>query len=199
MNQGLQNELRTLRQQVLQSEHRRTPDIVANLAVGMRYMLAYAYDCKALTLEECRTYWERTWQALSNAATAQAEHHAGEEPVRRFRALLSAALTAGLAHVADASIRTDPPAIPEHWGWRGHERGVDEETERVWQPLGACIGWLHGDRLYLDPEAAFSVVQRLADSQQAPLPVTQQTLWKRMHEQGCCVAKPVNKRIRRDA
>jgi hypothetical protein len=120
---GLPTELRTLRQQVLQGEHRRTPDIVAHLAVGMRYLLVYAHDCGALVEEECRTYWERTWQTLGDAATAQHEHHAGEEPVSRFRALLSAALTAGLAHVANASTRTDPPAIPEHWGWRGHELG----------------------------------------------------------------------------
>jgi len=121
---------------------------------------------------------------LGDVATAQSEHQAGEEPVRRFFALLSAALTAGLAHMADASTRTDPPATPEHWGWRVHKQRIGEDPKRVDQPLGACIGWLHGDRLYLDPEAAFSVVQRLAESQQAPLPVTQQTLWKRLHEQG---------------
>src|SRR5262249_17325526 len=34
------------------------------------------------------------------------------------------------------------------------------------------------------PDAVFSVVQRLAETQQAPLPVTQHTLWKRMHERG---------------
>jgi Domain of unknown function (DUF927) len=182
--QGIQSELRALRQQSLHDGHRRTPDIVANLALGMQYVLAYAHASGAFTREECRTYWERTWQALGNASTAQHEHQAGEEPVGRFRALLSAALSAGLAHVADASTRTDPPATPQHWGWRGHEQRIGEDTTMVWQPLGACIGWLHGERLYLDPEAVFSVVQRLAESQQAPLPITQQTLWKRMHEQG---------------
>jgi hypothetical protein len=182
--QGLPAEVRTLRQQALQGGHRRTPDIVANLALGMQYALAYAHDYGALTHDECCTYWERTWRALDTAAQAQHEHQAGEDPVERFRALLSAALTAGLAHVADASTRTAPPAIPEHWGWRGCERRSGEDVEMVWQPQGACIGWLHGDRLYLDPEVSFSVVQRLADSQQAPLPITQQTLWKRIHEQG---------------
>jgi len=62
--QGLPTELRTLRQQVLHSEHRRTPDIVAHLALGMQYVLAYAHDCDALTTEECHMYWERTWQIL---------------------------------------------------------------------------------------------------------------------------------------
>jgi hypothetical protein len=201
--QGLPAELRALRQQVLQGGHRRTPDIVANLALGMQYFLAYAHDGGALTLDECRTYWERTWRALGDVATAQSEHHAGEEPVRRFFALLSAALTAGLAHMADASTRTDPPAIPEHWGWRVYKQRIGEDPKSedpkiVYQPLGACIGWLHGDRLYLDPEAAFSVVQRLADTQQAPLPITQQTLWKRMHEQGVLRRETGQQKIRYD-
>jgi hypothetical protein len=53
-----------------------------------------------------------------------------------------------------------------------------------------CVGWLANDRLYLEPEAAFSVVQKLAESQKAPLPITQQTLWKRMHEHGLLICLP---------
>ena len=112
---GLPAALRALRQQVLQGGHRRTPDIVANLALGMQYVLAYAHACRALTLDQCRTYWKRAWQALNTAATAQVERHAGEEPVQRFRALLSATLTAGLAlcggrQHSDRSA-TDPRAL----------------------------------------------------------------------------------------
>ena len=193
---GLPAALRALRQQVLQGGHRRTPDIVANLALGMQYVLAYAHACRALTLDQCRTYWKRAWQALNTAATAQVEHHAGEEPVQRFRALLSATLTAGLAHVAAASTRTDPPPTPEHWGWRGHERRMGEDSDMVWQPLGACIGWLHGDRLYLDPEAAFSVVQRLAESQQAPLPLPSRPSGNACMSRACCAVKLASKRIK---
>ena len=39
-----------------------------------------------------------------------------------------------------------------------------------------------GSTLILKPRSAW--YSGLADSQQAPLPITQQTLWKRMHEQG---------------
>src|SRR5262249_30280092 len=40
------------------------------------------------------------------------------------------------------------------------------------------------------PEAAFHTVQRFAGGQQAPLPITQRTLWKRMREQGMLVTQP---------
>ena len=66
----------------------------------------------------------------------------------------------------------------------------------VWQPLGACIGWLHGDRLYLDPEAAFSVVQRLAESQQAPLPLPSRPSGNACMSRACCAVKLASKRIK---
>lgn len=184
VSQGLHAEITTLRHAALTSGHRRTPEMVGNLALGIQYLLAYAHDSGALSLEECTALWHRSWTAVGNAGEAQSEHQANEEPVRRFLALLTGALTAGLAHVADAHTLDHPWTQPEQWGWRGHEYRKGEDVEMSWQPLGNCVGWLAHDRLYLEPEAAFSVVQKLAESQKAPLAITQQTLWKRMHEQG---------------
>jgi hypothetical protein len=188
--QSLPAELRSLRQQALQGGHRRTPDMVANLALGMQYVLAYAHDCSALTLEECRTYWERTWQALGDVAAAQQEHQAGEEPASRFLALLVGTIAAGHAHVADAKTLQAPTQDSEYWGWREKTIGTGDNVREERQPCGACVGWLHDTRLYLEPEAAFHAVQRFAEGQQAPLPITQRTLWKRMREQGMLVTQP---------
>ena len=68
--------------------------------------------------------------------------------------------------------------LPEGWGWRWVPHNYE------WQPQGRCIGWLNGDNLYLDPEAAYATVQALAREQNDPIPVTAQTLWKRLHERG---------------
>jgi hypothetical protein len=165
MVQGLPAERRTLRQHCLHDGHRRTPDIVANLALGMWYFLAYAHDCGALTHEECCAYWERTWQALVDVATAQAEHHAGEEPVRRFLTLLAGAIAAGHAHVADARALGAPQKDAEYWGWREQTVGTGAHAREERQPLGSCIGWVHDTRLYLEPEAAFHIMQRFAEGQ----------------------------------
>jgi hypothetical protein len=188
--QSLPAELRTLRQQALQGGHRRTSDMVASLALGMQYALAYAHDCGAHTLEECHTYWERTWQALEDVVTAQQEHQAGEEPAGRFLALLAGAIAAGHAHVADAKTLQAPTQDSEYWGWREKTIGTGDNVQEERQPCGACVGWLHETRLYLEPEAAFHAVQRFAEGQQAPLPITQRTLWKRMREQGMLVTQP---------
>jgi hypothetical protein len=188
--QHLPAELRALRQQALQGGHRRTPDMVANLALGMQYVLAYAHDCGVLTVEECRRYWERTWQALGDVATAQQEHQAGEEPAGRFLALLVGAIAAGHAHVAEAKTLQAPTHDAEYWGWREKTIGTGDDAREEKQPCGACVGWVHETRLYLEPEAAFHAVQRFAEGQQAPLPITQRTLWKRMREQGMLVTQP---------
>ena len=188
--QGLYAEMVALRQQALQGPHRRTPEIIANLALGMQYFLAYAQDHNALSEAECHTLWDRAWQALGEAGAAQQEHQTSEEPVGRFLALLTGALAAGQAHVADARTLHKPRHDPAHWGWREHTLGTGVYQRQEWQPLGTCVGWLDGARLYLEPEAAFSVVQKLADTQKAPMCTTQQVLWKRMHEHGLLVRDP---------
>ena len=141
-------------------------------------------------MEECWRYWERTWQALGDVATAQQDHQAGEEPVSRFLALLAGAIAGEHAHVADARTLDAPRKDAAYWGWRERTVGTGENARDEWHPLGPCIGWVQGDRLYLEPEAAFHAVQRFAEGQQAPLPITQRTLWKRMREHGMLVTQP---------
>jgi len=188
--QGLPTELGDLRQRAFQGGHRRTPDTVANLALGMQYVLAYAHTCGALTLEACHTYWERTWHALGETAAAQQEYQAGEEPTSRFLALLAGAVATGHAHVADAKTLQAPSHDPEYWGWRAQSIGTGDTTREEWHPCGACVGWVDETRLYLEPEVVFHTVQRFAEGQQAPLSTTQKTLWKRMREHGMLVTQP---------
>jgi hypothetical protein len=75
--------------------------------------LASTHDCGALTLGECRSYWERTGQALGDAAAARQEQQAGEEPTSRFLALLAGAVAAGQAHVAAAHTLQVPRHTPD--------------------------------------------------------------------------------------
>jgi len=61
-----------------------------------------------------------------------------------------------------------------NYGWR-----LDHG---VWQPLGELIGWFDGEEIYLEPEIAFAMVQKLGRDQGRPLAVTPKTLWKRLAE-----------------
>jgi hypothetical protein len=154
--------------------HRRTPAIVADLALGLRYLLMFAYEVGAIDASEAEWFWAWGWDALAKLAAEQSSHQLAGEPTRRFRELLAAALASGRAHVASPS--GDQPDSPEAWGWR---LSGDE-----WRPHGERIGWLAVDALYLEPEAAYAAVQKQGRDSGDPLTVTARTLRKRLHERG---------------
>jgi hypothetical protein len=167
--------------------HARTPGIVADLALGLRYFLDFAVDVGAVTPAEREELARRGWQALSEAAEQQVAEIAGQDPATRFLQLVAAAIASGRVHLTDREGR--PPRDPEQWGWRGKERtyrgeGGCPETGADFTPQGRQIGWVAGEDIYLEPEAAYAEVQRLAEDQGEPLPVTQRQLHKRLNERG---------------
>src|SRR5205823_11552060 len=133
--------------------HRRTPEIVANLAGGFGLFLSFAHSTGAITDAEHAELLARSWRALGEAARAQAAHQAPAEPARRFLELPAGAMSSGRAHVA-APDGNRPGAGGGAWGWRLNAYGTHE-------PMGDRVGWLEGDALYLDPDAAYAAVQRL--------------------------------------
>ncbi|HSL82533.1 MAG TPA: hypothetical protein VLF66_07125, partial [Thermoanaerobaculia bacterium] len=153
-------------------QHRRTPAIVADLAFGMELFLDFARDAGAVDETEAGELWERTWQALGEAAGTQAEYLEAADSVARFLELLGSVLASGRAHVA--SLDGDAPGDPNVWGWRRDSAGSR------WQPQGERVGWVYGEDLYLDPEASFRSAEQMTSVD--GLGVTPRTLWKRLRE-----------------
>jgi len=93
-------EVARLRDQVMEADsHRRTPDIVANLAYGFRSFLDYALAAKAISEKERARLWEQAWSVFLEVARMQSAHQASAEPVQRFFELLGSALASGRAHM----------------------------------------------------------------------------------------------------
>lgn len=160
-------------------QHRRTPALVADLAVGLRYFLVFTERHGVLAPGEGDRLWDRGWAALVQAAGTQAVHQGESEPARRFLDLLAGALAAGRAHV-DAVTGMVPPS-PDRWGWR---RIIDSDGDEDWRPLGDRVGWIDGDDVYLEPEASFAAAQRFAQDSGERIAVSLSTLKKRLHERG---------------
>src|SRR5262249_8967635 len=57
-----------------------------------------------------------------------------------------------------------------------------------WQPQGTRVGWLDGEQLYLDPEAAYAAAQTMAGKKGESITVTPRTLWARLKEKGLLVS-----------
>jgi hypothetical protein len=163
-------------------QHRRTPDIVANLGVGLQFFLEFAQHAGAVTGEESQQFWATWWEALGEAAEAQAEHQAGNEPTRRFLELVNAAIASGRAHIARSN--GQEPDHCERWGWRSAvvATGDGDWVRAERRPSGERIGWVDGDSLYLEPDAAYAVAQRLARDGGDSLVVTLPTLKRRLKE-----------------
>jgi hypothetical protein len=175
----MRSQIEELRMQAAQEgQHRRTPEIVANLALGLRYFLNFAQEAGALGDEAAQLLWERCWKALGAAAAPQADKQAENEPAGKFLNLVAALLSSGRAHLA----ATDglEPDDPQAWGWRNIRVGVSDRLE----PQGKRIGWVDDEDVYLEPNAAFAEAQRLAQESGEALGVSLPTLKKRLHEQG---------------
>lgn len=187
-------ELRAEARGRMRFSHDRTPDIMASLALGWQQFLSFAVEAGAITAGEAEGLWARCWEALIAAGEAQAGHLASEEPTSRFLSLLGAAITSGKAHVANARTGEEPES-PAIWGWRERWLGGMDNLRSEWQPLGDRVGWLDGDNLLLDPDAAFAAAQKLARDQNASLPITQRVLWKRMAERGLILTEKDERRV----
>lgn len=153
--------------------HRRTPDIVANLAVGFEVFTMFCRDAGVFK-DAWKEYWNRCWNALGAVAAAQAMHQRSQEPAQQFVQLLGAAILSGRCHVASGS--GESPTQPEQWGWRV----VSGEL----RPQGDRVGWIDEKGLYLEPDAAHAVARRIASETGENFGLTPQTLHKRLWEQG---------------
>lgn len=163
-------------------QHARTPGIVADLGIGLRYLLAYAGDVGAITLVEQRTLWERGWKALQAAGAAQAAQIQTSEPAGLFLRLVQAVIASGQAHLAN--LDGNEPPDPQRWGWTAEEyyAGKDSGPGIRYRGQGPCIGWLTDGQVYLEPEASYAAAQRLAQAQGEAFPITATTLRRRLKE-----------------
>jgi hypothetical protein len=166
-------------------QHKRTPDIVANLYFGVDQFVRFAVSVGALTTKEAKQLRERAWTALGEAAAAQATVQNNSEPVQRFHDLLNAAIASGKAHIASATGEA-PEDEEGAWGWQ--RRGEN------WEPRGARIGWISKNDLFLEPEAAFGVVQQMAHEGGEPLALNCKTLHKRLQEHGSLVTTDITRK-----
>jgi hypothetical protein len=192
IQERLAEELRELRDKASRSGgHRRTPGIVADLALGLRYFLSFAQDTGALTEEEADGLWERGWAAIVDAAAKQEGHQAASEPAARFLELLSAAVASGRAHVAGTD-GNEPAQNTQAMGWRERIIGTGDFAAEEWQPQGDRIGWVDGENLYLEADASFRVAQEQARGGET-LTLHPRTLRKRLRERGFLLSTDVER------
>ena len=176
----LPGEIVSLRQPSMAgASHRRTADIIANLKVGWRYFLNFAKDVRAINAKEFEHYLALAFRALEQAAKTQGEQQSANDPAIRFVELLTAALSNGSAHLAGTEGKA--PVNSKAYGWRLVAVGNEREELR---PQGSRIGWLDGDSVFLNADAAYKAAQTIAKDLGEPLAITPMTLRRRLRDRG---------------
>ncbi|MEZ4411846.1 MAG: bifunctional DNA primase/polymerase [Gemmatimonadales bacterium] len=179
-------------------QHRRTPDLVAQLAMGLRSFADYAVSAGLWTAAEADASWEAWWTVLQDVGERQVIYQSGADPARRFVELVGVVVASGAGHFATFTGEA-PADDPERWGWRLRttEAGTRWEDGQyldalgspvapVYVPQGPRLGWLDPARghLLLVAEACYAAAQRLAREGPEGLTVGLTALKKRLHEAG---------------
>ncbi len=173
------NELRAL----YPSTHGRTTDAASRL--HSVWKVAREYLAHSLREDELEALEAEVSTALAQVAQAQADYQRDADPTERFIPLLLGLLESKRAHLGNVDEPTEPPSQPERWGWMWQENlsGHLEAPQGRWMPQGPQVGWLDGEDVLLNPEAAYAALNRLAAEAGVPLP-TPRTLWKRLGDKG---------------
>jgi len=169
--------------------HRRSSDILGQLAAAFNLFLDFAVETEALSPAEADKLRDRAEKALLAIGAEQAQYQRADDPATRFLNLLAGAFVSGEAHVADLETGKEPrDGDGEAWGWSRRFEGQSENEKEIWTPKGRQIGWIRHDDLFLEPEAAYACIQQLGSRQGASLSIGQTTLWKRLDEGGLIVS-----------
>jgi len=160
----------------------RTADIVASLTVGILWFLKFAQDVEAISKDKAQDWTRRALDSLDEKAESQSEHQADSDPAQRFLELLASGLTRGSAHLTDT--KGMKPIDGESWGWRADEMSGGGPGETRWTPKGSRIGWIDGEDVYLESQAAYAEVQKMTREGGNSLTVSLPTLKRRLKEKG---------------
>jgi hypothetical protein len=181
---NIRSEIDTLRAEAaFKAKHKRTPEIVANLGLGLKYLFQFAAEIGAFEAGEQADLWDMAWEGLCDSANAQAAHQNAEDPVLMYIDFLGSAFSTGMAHLTNTNHGL--PLNAELWGWKS------TAFNDFWTQQGVRIGWLdgaNGEDIYLDPIAAYNTVQEVARRRGSCLPISDITLRRRLKERGFVVS-----------
>ena len=154
--------------------HPRTPDILANIDIGMEDFTRFAVDVRALSRPAADQLRERLRAVLPDLAAMQRRIIVEADPAARFLPLVGAAVRGGDAHLAARG--GGPPPGAGACGWAS--------TGTSWTPQGPCVGWVEGSDLFLEPEAAYGAAVRHAEQTGEAFRMDLLKLNKRLNQQG---------------
>ncbi len=149
--------------------HGRTNEALARLAAVAEIVMDFAKGCGAITDKEAAMYLDECMKAFDAIAQAQVEVQADQDPALLLYRMLYSMVTAEQARL-------------EAGGKSVWDRLTEGLNTRV--PL---IGWVTGDEILLEPDAAYNVLKDWYAKQGIHLP-TSRTFWRTCADKGIVVS-----------
>jgi hypothetical protein len=128
-----QERITNLRNEMRGDYHLRTPEMFANLLLGIQQGLTFANQTGAISKTEARTLFVNAKAEIKSLAESQSEHVRDELPTQRFINVLEALIAQGEFYLKD----------------------MDENAEgagKTW------LGWFDNDYVYIQSETAYNAV-----------------------------------------
>lgn len=185
-------------------DHERIPANLAGMRLSIEVFFRFVVDVGALSRDGAANWKTRCENALMDQARIQADLQETSEDAVRAMDLLRTAFTLGRVHVVDAAhvpAAKPPVSQPHLLGWKttihrhqsefaGNDQSEDPGIELRHEALGEPIGYFVsqandlGPQLWLNPDAAYLQIAKLAREQGAGAPRSQTRLAKALAERG---------------
>jgi hypothetical protein len=184
--------------------HGQTLNATADLMASLEVWLSFALETGSMTQDQAGALLDRADNALVTVAMLQTAHQSASDPVTRFIELLVAVLSSGKAHLLEQSSGKPLDGDEsQQWGYALKTRGGGMNESERYEPQGACIGWLGEDAILLNPQAAWSEIQAMANKQGEVIAKSFDATKKALAERGAittrlrdlCVQYTVGRRI----
>jgi hypothetical protein len=158
--------------------HARMKDNLVTLLSGFWLFLEFGKDCNNLSDMTIRELKTKALNAAKNLAQLQTTVNQEGSDADRFIGHLQSALQMGKAHLANKD--GSKPAHPSALGWKSIGAGDHQRIEGQ----GPKVGWAFDGYIYLDLQAALSVIKPLSTQAGNYLGSSAQAISKALKEAG---------------
>lgn len=157
------------RQQAHESNlHGRLVEAAAWLHIGVSLGLEYAVSVGALTAERRESLLTTAWDVFSTTARLQGESIQQVRATTRFLEIVAELLASGSIYTTSVYLQGNA------------------EPSRV---AGTRVGWSDKQHYYFLPDVLFNSVERFLSAENSHFPVTRQTLFKQLAQEGLIVTE----------
>ena len=160
--------------------HRRTPELIADLLVAFRLLMRFATAIKAIDRDRADYLEEKCWNSLIDLAGEQSAQQGDTNPCEKYMEIIQSGLMSGSFHLTDSEGKAPVP-YADALGWR-HQAGHPLGPE--WQPQGKRIGYYIDGDVWLDPGSTYTETSRIASQRSDGIGLTKSTLNKRLKDGG---------------